>query len=213
MTPEEWDRCEDPHRMLEFLRGRASDRKLRLVACACCRRIWDLISPDPGRRAVETAERWADGQATEQEVRDARSRSFGFADPGTFPRYADAFGVTVLSDRAWDAAAQAATWATRYKQEPGDREPAAQSLLLRCIMGNPFRPPPTVPDSVLAHNGGSARRLVECIYAARGFEDLPVLADLLEEAGLSDAALLGHLRGPGPHALGCWALDAVLGKS
>jgi hypothetical protein len=39
------------------------------------------------------------------------------------------------------------------------------------------------------------------------------LADLLEEAGLTDAELLGHLRGPGPHALGCWALDAVAGKS
>ena len=37
-------------------------------------------------------------------------------------------------------------------------------------------------------------------------------ADLLEEAGATDAALLAHLRGPGPHALGCHALDAVLGK-
>ena len=47
----------------------------------------------------------------------------------------------------------------------------------------------------------------------RRFEDLPVLADLLEEAGCTDAALLGHLRGPGPHVLGCWALDAAVGKS
>jgi hypothetical protein len=54
--------------------------------------------------------------------------------------------------------------------------------------------------------------LAEVIYDGRRFEDLPVLADLLEEAGLTDAALLGHLRGPGPHALGCHALDAVLGK-
>jgi hypothetical protein len=47
----------------------------------------------------------------------------------------------------------------------------------------------------------------------RRFEDLPVLADLLEEAGCTDAALLGHLRGPGPHVLGCHALDAVLGRT
>ena len=60
--------------------------------------------------------------------------------------------------------------------------------------------------------GGVVLR-AESVSAARRFEDLPVLADLLEEAGLTDAALLGHLRGPGPHALGCWALDAVLGKS
>jgi hypothetical protein len=84
---------------------------------------------------------------------------------------------------------------------------------LRDLVGNPFRPLPPLDPAVLAHNGGAARRLAESIYTARRFEDLPILADLLEEAGLTDAALLGHLRGPGPHALGCHALDAELGKS
>ena len=46
--------------------------------------------------------------------------------------------------------------------------------------------------------------MAEVIYDGHRFEDLPVLADLLEEAGLTDAPILGHLRGPGPHALGCW---------
>jgi hypothetical protein len=67
--------------------------------------------------------------------------------------------------------------------------------------------------TILGHDGRSARRLAESIYTARRFEDLPVLADLLEEAGLTDDELLGHRRGPGPHGLGCWALDTVLGKS
>jgi hypothetical protein len=42
---------------------------------------------------------------------------------------------------------------------------------------------------------------------------LGVLADALEEAGCADAGLLGHLRGPGPHVRGCWAVDLLLGKS
>jgi hypothetical protein len=42
---------------------------------------------------------------------------------------------------------------------------------------------------------------------------LAVLADALEDAGCTDAAILGHLRGPGPHVRGCWALDLILGKS
>ncbi len=42
---------------------------------------------------------------------------------------------------------------------------------------------------------------------------LGVLADALEDAGCTDAELLGHLRGPGPHVRGCWALDLVLGKA
>jgi hypothetical protein len=55
-------------------------------------------------------------------------------------------------------------------------------------------------------------RLAESVSAERAFDRLPVLADLLEEAGATAAGLLAHLRGPGPHTLGCHALDAVLGK-
>ena len=85
--------------------------------------------------------------------------------------------------------------------------------LLHCIFGNLFRPPAPLDPAALAWHGGAARRLAEVIYEGRRFADLPVLADLLEEVGLTDAALLGHLRGPGPHVLGCWALDTLLGKS
>jgi hypothetical protein len=38
------------------------------------------------------------------------------------------------------------------------------------------------------------------------------LADALEDAGCTDPELLGHLRSPGPHVRGCWAVDLVLGK-
>lgn len=41
---------------------------------------------------------------------------------------------------------------------------------------------------------------------------LAVLADALEDAGCDNADVLRHLRSPGPHARGCWALDLTLGK-
>ena len=85
--------------------------------------------------------------------------------------------------------------------------------LLHDLFGNPFRPA-TVPEpSVLAWGGGAARRLAGAVYQARRFGDLPVLADMLEEAGCTDADILGHLRGPGVHVPGCWAVDHLLGKS
>jgi len=67
MTEQEWMKCTDLNRMLGFLmRGRASDRKLRLFACACFGRIWNRL-PATIRRAVETSERYANGLTSERE--------------------------------------------------------------------------------------------------------------------------------------------------
>src|SRR3954454_2443959 len=71
MTQNEWQDSADPLAMIAFLRssGGASDRKLRLFACACCRRLWHVWGDLPGeRRAVEAAERFAEGLADAREL-------------------------------------------------------------------------------------------------------------------------------------------------
>jgi hypothetical protein len=55
--------------------------------------------------------------------------------------------------------------------------------------------------------------LASGIYAERAFGLMPILGDALEDAGCDDADILGHCRGGGPHARGCWALDLILGLS
>jgi hypothetical protein len=55
--------------------------------------------------------------------------------------------------------------------------------------------------------------VAEMIYDERSFADMPILADPLEDAGCTDDAILSHLRAPGPHVRGCWAVDLCLGLS
>src|SRR5215212_1739335 len=51
--------------MLEVWAWPVSERKFRLYCCACCRRIWSLLTAPESRKAVEVSEALADGRARE----------------------------------------------------------------------------------------------------------------------------------------------------
>jgi hypothetical protein len=82
------------------------------------------------------------------------------------------------------------------------------ATLLREQLGNPFRPytfdPHWRTETVIA--------LATGIEGERTFDRMPILADALEEAGCDERPMLDHLRGPGPHAVGCWVLDLILDR-
>lgn len=67
----DWFACTNPDTLLEFTQGLVSERKYRLFAIACCRRIWHLIADEPTRRLVEVVERHIEGQASDKEWREA----------------------------------------------------------------------------------------------------------------------------------------------
>src|SRR5437763_1554796 len=67
MTEADWLTCADPMPMLEYLKGKASDRKFLLFACGCCRRIWPLITDVRSRKAVEMMERHVEEPVGEPE--------------------------------------------------------------------------------------------------------------------------------------------------
>jgi hypothetical protein len=101
-----------------------------------------------------------------------------------------------------------------------DAERAAQAVLLRDIFGPlPFRQI-RIDPSLLSKHDGLIPKLARAAYESRalpaGAMDgarLLVLADALEEDGLTDAEVLMHLRSGGQHVRGCWAVDAILGMS
>jgi len=114
MTGRDWPNRTGPQPVLEFLRGRASDRKLRLFACACCRRVWDVLTDGRTRRAVETAEGYADGLVSGAEFREAHEAACEAArtNPGPAAAYAAAYcGTNVGYEEAFTAATNCSVFA------------------------------------------------------------------------------------------------------
>jgi hypothetical protein len=224
VTEEDWDRGTYPERMLEFLRDRASDRKLRLFACACCRRIWELFPDEANRALVVAVEHRPDGTRDDPDLWEMMVASSAREHEC---RDVPAYWVAKFLGRGFykmDALRSARVVADMVASRVRPRkyreaEWAAQAALLRDIFGNPFRLV-QVDQAWLAWHGGAAVKLAQAIYEERelpsGHLDaarLAVLADMLEEAGCSDPDLLGHLRSPGPHVRGCRPLDLLLQKA
>jgi hypothetical protein len=215
MTEAEWLAATDPMRMLAFIQSETSARKLRLFAVACCRRIWPRITDDRSRRAVETAERYADGLAGEDELRGASDAARPAVTPAAGDQLDRAAVAACNTTERWAMLAAVGASASSARVTPDRGESlGGRCDLLRDIFGNPFQSrspfrwvvvePRWLTSTVVA--------LARSVYDERAFDRLPILADALQDAGCESADVLDHCRGEGVHARGCWAVDLVLGK-
>jgi hypothetical protein len=80
--------------------------------------------------------------------------------------------------------------------------------LLREIFGNPFRPATLDPRWRTA----TVVDLSRAIYEGRKFDDMPILADALMDAGCDSDELLSHCHEGLHHVRGCWVVDLILSK-
>jgi hypothetical protein len=209
--------------MIVFLLGKVSKRKLRLTACAFCRRLWHMLADQRSRDALETAEQYADNLVGETELSTAHlgaiaateeaSPDWAVAIPAGAIRHATAPYESVPYDVLHSA--ESVRYATRDPAgDFGDAESAYQGLLLRDIFGNLFRPVSINPVWLTSQVVSLASVAYEDRNLPSGELDtarLGVVADGLEDAGCDNADILGHLRSPGPHVRGCWVLDLLLG--
>jgi hypothetical protein len=203
--------------MLEFLRGKTSDRKLRLFAAASFRRLAYLLPDSRQHRGIEMLEQEAEGTAS-LEIRRAVTRDVRYALPASNEIVEDApaddpyfVALMLYRELASSSAAEHALHATAGLAD-GAAEQGEQTCVLRDIFGNPFRPV-SVDPGWLVWNGGTIQQIAETIYDERAFDRLPILADALEDAGCTNEDILNHCRQPGVHVRGCWVIDLVLNKS
>jgi hypothetical protein len=219
MSEEQWLHCTDSVLLLGGLPGPVGARQLRLIFCACLRSsaVWPFLASGSSRRAVAESERYADGLVRSKRLRTVRTSAHS-AWSRISPHNRAAYASAEL--------AHAACWLDPMLLREGfatlrrlaERGLSFPTVLLRDILGNPFRTVQVDP-AWLRWEGGTVVRLAQSACEERTLPSgeldrqvLTVLADALEEAGCGEARLIDHLRDPGPHVRGCFALDLLLAK-
>lgn len=237
MTEAEWLASADPNPMLEYIGGRLSERKLRLFSCACCRRLGHLITLAESRRAIEVAERFADGQASDLECGAAFTAAqrakplFGDANWAAAWVPSPEMSGPVASDIVLQLAVVSAKYVAA-KAHAAARASVATGALAAlqeaawetydCTTRTAVAEAQQVHAGLLREIAGnpfqSCERqdpwpatvvaLAESLY---GGEDCAfALHDALLEANRGDLA--AHFEAA-RHPPGCWVVDVILGKS
>jgi hypothetical protein len=228
--------------MLDVIARPPVPRRTRLVACAAVRGAGGASPHPVLHAALDTCEAFADRAASKLDMKAARRAvDAALADAERqrvdelvrLPSWLDAdvwqahelrhrkspfqraaeLVLQVLVHRDLDAGhlfrVTESVW--QHRAAPVDQFPADwtdRCRLVHEVFGDPLRPAALDPswrtEAVIALAAG--------LYESRDFGPMPVLADALEDAGCSDADVLAHCRGPGPHVRGCWVVDLVLGK-
>jgi hypothetical protein len=208
---------------MSYLNGRVNHRDLILIACGCYRLAWSDLPLPKLRTVIEVAEQLVDAPELlgedEQEIREASQARV--PQPHRFKpvnKRAAALAACYLNGCAITPDPADAVHVfprildvldfLRHIDPHHSKNQRRHAEIIRCIVGNPFRPVAFDPR----WRTETAVALAAGIYELRAFDRLPILADALEEAGCDHPDVLAHCRGPGPHARGCWVVDGVLGK-
>jgi hypothetical protein len=214
MTADEWDSETDPHALLGCAKLVPTARKQRFFMAACCNAAFGGLDDERFWAALDVLELVADSLASPDTLAEPRR----LADEVSYVSHAPhAYALLAASDHPVTALSVVRVVGHVISPMPGAVEPptdqppteAAIALLVRDIFRNPYRPAIAIRPEWLS---SVAVSLATEMYESGDFAAMPILADALEDAGCTDADVLGHCRGPGPHVRGCRVVDRVLGK-
>jgi hypothetical protein len=178
-----------------------------LYAVACCRQRWELFETDLFQRAVEAAERLADGRADKQELAALYNAIMAVPTPNAQSHCVENMILKLLSKKGIVCVAAAAMdLGVATGSDHVESVVQGQAQLLRCVVGNPFRPVAFDP----LWRTAALVEIADSIYANRAFDRMPTLGDALEDGACDHPRVLEHCRDRGPHVRGCWVVDKVL---
>jgi hypothetical protein len=223
MTEEIWLQFDTPHELFRAIlehpkSQRERRRKRMLLACACCRRVWELFEDEKLKRAIELAERDADRYICTQELatsHDGVLRMLHHLGWGLHHSCQPYIAVHAMCNVDVPLVFAAIRSMVQHRDPYGAKqakllaaEKAAQSALIRDIFGNPFRPVTFSPEWLTS----TVVALAQHMYESRDFSAMPILADALQDAGCDNEEVLNHCRQAGEHVRGCWVVDLILSK-
>jgi hypothetical protein len=213
VTEDEWTTSEDPDLLLEAAKSLKwlPARKARLFSAGCFRLVWDKITADDIRLAVEMSDARADKKISQQELERHR---YPMTKASEFVRSWLAVAIQSLATSNLNPGhvahqVRAATENSVYGFSRRGVPCQPQADLVREVVGNPFRPVTFDQQWRTSDTVG----LAQAIYDDKAFERMPILADALMDAGCEEEQIIGHCRGVGPHVRGCWVVDLVLAKT
>lgn len=224
MTEEEWDACNSPDKMWEWLDSHCavSTRKRWLWALACCQRVTHLLSDERGQVALQLGGLAIEGGADACSAKAAGRAAFDASLDVAKELASESLSVMRAASAAYRAVALVADhddalkgqhqWAARCAakavciSDPRVEE-TMQCRILRDVVGNPFDP---VPRLMPGKCPPVLVTLARDIYREGSFERLAELGQALEAAGLGQTRLVDHCKSGSQHVRGCFALDAVL---
>ena len=215
----EWEAETNLRRMLAHV---GDERESRLIICACAREVWILLSDHRCRKAVETAEKYAMGDATAEELGQAKEAAFAAY---SHLRHSNVARCRLLAASAvYDCCMNPLqrgilfevslrrVWSAELESEKNhtcEIIELKQCDIVRDIV--PYHPDwMKVAPQYLLWQDGVISRLANKAWEGRNYTLLPIIADAVEESGCANEHLLNHLRSPKRHWHGCWALRALL---
>jgi hypothetical protein len=242
MTEAEWLASEDPDQMLSHARDWLTERRLRLFASACCRRLALHLKDQRSLRLVDTSERFADGLATRDELsrafegateayeairwqsgdavtQGAAAAVLGLGEDGDLIQVFEGtrdVGAARGAARAREHRPETPGWPRRddqYEEQEGAERGEHEEAAAQADLVRDFICNPFRPVAFdPTWRTDTVVALARGMYESRDFGAMPILADALQDAGCDSDDILDHCRGSGPHVRGCWVVDLVLGK-